>query len=222
MTIDGAFAALVDANPIPDAETYAENRPAPGVFLTATRERDIAMTDTETRVEKNDRSRGGPRNSRNILVGIAAFVAVLVVGVAAWLISSLDEDGSSPVVAAADNPADTIEAYAEANNSGDIEAVMVLFSEESIIVDFPHDPNPNNESEGMDEIRALLLADMSSAAESNAYTISNVEVTGSTVSWDHLYVNNQDQGWCRQGNVAEVQDGKILHWTFATGRIACS
>jgi hypothetical protein len=222
MTIDTAFAALVDANPIPDAETYAENRPAPGVFLTATRERDIAMTDTETTVAKNDRSRGAQQNRRNILVGLTAFVAVLVVGVAAWLISSLDEDGSSPVVAAADNPADTIEAYAEANNSGDIDAVMVLFTEESTIVDFPHDPNPNNESEGLDEIRALLVADMSGSAESDSYTISNVEVTGSTVSWDHLYVNNKRQGFCRQGNVAEVQDGKILHWTFAAGRVACS
>ena len=116
---------------------------------------------------------------------------------------------------------DTIAAYVEAYNAGDIDGVMALFSEESVVSNSPLDPQVDGQSQGLAEIRSLHRADMTSAAGENAYTISNVQVSGNTVSWDHVWVNNVGTEWCAQGHSAVVEDGIILSWTFAGATQRC-
>ena len=58
MTIDAAFAALVEANPIPDARFYAEHSLEPAAFLTATRER---TRDMQTIDQQESRQQGPQR-----------------------------------------------------------------------------------------------------------------------------------------------------------------
>ncbi len=115
------------------------------------------------------------------------------------------------------DPASTIEAYEVEYNAGDIDGVMALFSEDSVITGHPFAAS----STGLTEIRALHVTDMGAAASENAYTISNVEVTGNTVTWDHLWVNNGGEEYCQVGQSVVVEDGIILTWTWPDGDFDC-
>jgi hypothetical protein len=107
-------------------------------------------------------------------------------------------------------PAGTIGAHVAAYNAADIDGVMALFTEESVITGHPFDAS----STGLAEIRALHVTDMAAAASENAYTISNVEVSGNTVTWDHLWVNDVGEEYCQFGQSAVVEEGIILTWTW--------
>lgn len=122
---------------------------------------------------------------------------------------------------APDDPAVTIEAYVEAYNAGDIDGVMALFSDESVVIGSPLDPHPNGESRGLAQIQELHSVDMGSAARENAYTISNVEVSGNTMRWDHVWVNDAGNSFCGTGNSAVVEGGRIVSWTFAPDPSLC-
>ena len=148
------------------------------------------------------RSRFG---SKPVLAGAAAFAAVVLAGAA--LMAVLTEGDTTPIAATAQGPAAIIEAYIEAYNANDIDGVMALFSEESVVIDAPLDPQASGQSRGLRQIRSLHRADMRSAADENAYTISNVEVSGNTVSWDHVWINEDGTEWCAAGHSAMIEDG---------------
>ena len=115
------------------------------------------------------------------------------------------------------DPAMVIEDYIGAYNGGDIDAVMAVFSEDSVVTGHPFVP----EAAGLAAIRALQTQDIESAAVQDAYTISNVEVTGDTVTWDHIWTKRDGVQFCQQGNSAVVKDGKILSWKWSTGGFDC-
>jgi hypothetical protein len=115
--------------------------------------------------------------------------------------------------AAATDPASTIEKYIDEYNSDDIEGVMALFSEESVLVGQPNGNLDGTPVEGLTEIRDLQVRDRAAAAPDNPYTISNVEVTGTTVTWDHAWTGNSNT-WCVSGQSAVVEDGVIVSWTW--------
>lgn len=117
------------------------------------------------------------------------------------------------------DPAATIEAYVTAYNAGDIDGVMALFSEESVVTGHPTEAR--SESTGLAQIRALHVQDIAAAATENSYTISNVEVTGDTVTWDHIWTRNDGDKFCKFGQSAVVQDGTILSWTWPSGGFDC-
>lgn len=165
---------------------------------------------------QHTRSRWG---SRPLLVAAAAFVVVLVAGAALVAVLSLDD--TIPVAGTSDDPAATIEAYVEAYNTGDIDAVMALFSEASEVTGSPLDPRGSRGSRGLSQIRTLHQVDMGAAANEDAYTISNVEVSGNTVSWDHVWVNDNGIEYCAAGHSAVIEDGKIVSWTFASDPELC-
>ena len=116
-----------------------------------------------------------------------------------------------------DDPASVIQAYTAAYNAGDIEAVMTFFSEDSVVTGHPFAA----ESAGLTAIRLVQVADISAAAAENAYTISNMEVTGDTVTWDHVWTNGFGTQFCVQGHRAVIQDGKILTWAWPGGGFDC-
>lgn len=128
-----------------------------------------------------------------------------VLGVAA-LAGCASEDGSEP------DPAAVIEEYESAYNSGDIEAVMAFYTEDSTLIGHPLG---DDLVVGLVAIRDSVKIDMAEAAESDPYEISNVETSGDTVTWDHTWTNRRGQDWCAEGNRAVIADGTILSWTFA-------
>lgn len=156
-----------------------------------------------------------PRRSR--LAGVAAFVAVLFVGAAAFgLITVLGED-DTPAAGPSDDPAATIEAYYAAYNARDLDAVMAVFTEESVMIGHPAAAMAT----GLAAIKAVQVQDLSGAASEDAYTISNVQVTGNTVTWDQVWTSSGGDRYCHNGQHAVVEDGKILTWTWPDSRAAC-
>jgi hypothetical protein len=112
-------------------------------------------------------------------------------------------------------PGATIASYTTAYNSGDIDAVMAVYTENSVVYGHPG----TSEAAGLTAIRTMETADLSAAASTdNPYSISNVEVDGDTVTWDQVWVNYDDNDWCREGQSAVIKDGKILTWTWSSSR----
>jgi hypothetical protein len=110
-----------------------------------------------------------------------------------------------------DDPAEVLEQYVAAYNSGDIDAVMAVYTEDSVVYGHPS----TSEAAGLTAIRTVETADLSAAASTDAYSVSNVEVDGDTVTWDQVWVN-YDGPWCREGQSAVIKDGKILTWTWSS------
>jgi len=81
------------------------------------------------------------------------------------------------------------------------------------------------EAAGLNEIRTLLSEELDEAASENAYVVSNVEVVGGTVTWDHVATSADGDQWCGTGNSAlmkiytpserAVHEAKIISWTVA-------
>ncbi len=144
-----------------------------------------------------------------VLVG-AAVVVLVAVGVSSLLFGSENE----PDVA---GPQATVEGYFAAFNSHDIGAVLEFFTEASRIDDHPKDKpvfRGNRPLIGVTEIRRTLEREMNLAATVDAYAISNVEVSGNTVTWDQALTESDGGRTCAEGHSAIVEDGKILLWEY--------
>ena len=124
-----------------------------------------------------------------------------------------DDDGAP----AADDPAAVVEAYRVAYNAHDVDAVMALFTEDSVVTGSPYAA----ESSGLAEIRAPVAKGIGDAADDEALTISNVEVAGDTVSWDDVWIRNSGQDYCGNGHRAVITDGKIVTWTWPADITRC-
>lgn len=135
--------------------------------------------------------------------------------VAVILLAGCGDDDS--VDSADSDPAGVIEDYRIAYNNGDIDAVMALFSEESVVTGHPF----SSESTGLLAIRNLHLQDIAAAAEEDAYEISNTEVSGDTVTWDHVWTNSAGDEYCISGQSAVIEDGKIVSWTWPDAEADC-
>lgn len=117
-----------------------------------------------------------------------------------------------------DDAGDVLNDYVTAYNSGDIDAVMALFTEESTITGHP----TNSSATGLTAIRALHVEDMSAAADTDAYSISNVQVTGNNVKWDHIWTNSTGNQFCKTGQSTVTEGGKIVLWTWPGGGFNCA
>jgi hypothetical protein len=112
---------------------------------------------------------------------------------------------------AADDPAAVVDQYVAAYNSGDIDAVMAVFTEDSVISGHPF----TSEASGLTAIRGVQGSDIAAGASTDAYSISNVEVDGDTVTWDQVWVNDGGESFCRDGQSAVIKDGTMLTWTWS-------
>jgi hypothetical protein len=117
-----------------------------------------------------------------------------------------------------DEASDVLNDFVAAYNSGDLDAVMVFFTEDSTITGHPMD----SDASGLTAIRSLHVEDMGAAADADAYSISNVQVTGDTVTWDHVWTNSGGSQFCKTGQSAVIEDGKIVSWTWPGGGFGCA
>jgi hypothetical protein len=125
MTVDAAFVALVEANPIPDPRSYAENRLDPAAFLTATRERTKEMQ-TIDQQESEQRTR---RRRWQPLAAVAAFVLVIAIGVVAALTLQGDDDVANVPAPPFETPQEAVDGYYAVLNAGDGAAYFSLFAD---------------------------------------------------------------------------------------------
>jgi hypothetical protein len=125
MTIDAAFAALVEANPIPDPRSYAEHKLEPAAFLTATRERTVNMKtiEPESSPKNKNQRRWQP------LVAVAAAVVIAIGLVTAIALQRNDDDVANVPAPPFETPEQATDAYYAALNAGDGEAYFSLFAD---------------------------------------------------------------------------------------------
>jgi len=148
-------------------------------------------------------------------LGLAAATAVVVIAVVA--IASLT---SSDEPDTAGSPSQTVAAYLAAYNAGDIDEVMALFTDQSVIANLPAlgraGLGENPVLTGLKAIRDFHVTDRAHAAGADPYVFSNVDAVGNAVTWDHTWMSNEGLRGCGEGHEAIVEDGKIVSWTFAT------
>jgi hypothetical protein len=209
---------LADANPVSDPNTFALDMGG------AARLRTIEQgtkTMTETELHSIEPPTAG-RSRRDWLVAAAAAAVILIVGIGTGVMvgQNLDEsptDSAATTSATSMTPAETIEAYVAAYNVGDIDAVMDLFVEDSVVSGHP---GGSGEERGLVAIRELH----GPLDDGDTYAISITNVTGNTVTWDHIWVAFEDGepfSNCVDGHTAVIQDGKILSWTWPTTDFNC-
>ncbi len=151
-------------------------------------------------------------NKKRRLVAVLAGAAVVVL-VAVGMSSLLFGDESDVA-----GPQATVEGYFAAFNSQDIEAVLEFFTEASRIDFHPKDKPVfrgfGEPLRGLTEIRRTLQREMDLTAPVDGYVISNVEVSGNSVTWDHAWTENDGGRTCAEGHSATIEDGKILFWEY--------
>jgi hypothetical protein len=125
MTIDAAFAALVEANPIPDPQSYAEHKLEPAAFLTATRERTVNMKTIEPESSPKNKT----QRRWQPLVAVAAAVVIAIGLVAAIALQGNDDDVANVPAPPFETPEQAVDAYYAALNAGDGEAYFTMFAE---------------------------------------------------------------------------------------------
>ena len=231
---DHVFTLLVESNPVPQIEDLDLVDVGGARYLTTLEQRSSEMTQQD-RIERDNTKKKNPA------LWLVAAAVVVVAGVGVIFMNQGDENPvGSPATSTTATPSTTttapsttttvvpaevaavIEGYIAAYNGGDIGEVMAHFSEDSVITGHPTDLNrARGSSNGLTEIRALHVEDMTAAASEDAYTISNLEVTGTSVTWDHVWVNKQGTEFCKSGQTAVVEDGVILSWTWAGGGFDC-
>jgi hypothetical protein len=116
------------------------------------------------------------------------------------------------------DPAATVDSYIEAYNAADIDLIMTHFTEDSVIIDHPttvfFSLTADGSSNGLAEIRELHVKDL----QGNGYTISNVETSEDTVTWDSVWGDNEG---CVEGQTTVVKDDAMLTWTWGTQLDSC-
>ncbi len=220
------MAILARSNPVPDVddiEVIEHGQPIYFAILeqgsNKMSEVDVSL-DTGPVTELDDKHDIGSDagNGRKVWWLVAA-LAALIIGTIGFLIvqddpQSTAEEPVVPVEAPTD-PASTLDAYIAAYNDKDIDAVMELFTEESVVAGHPY--STTGSETGLEAIRSFQRIDMAAAADEDAYTISNVEVTGNTVTWDHVWFDDQGQRFCKSGMSATVENGKFVLFSFPEG-----
>ena len=139
------------------------------------------------------------------LTTLLALLAFMSLGLAAC---SDDNDGTgSPRDS---DPAEVVEAYVAAYNAQDIDRVMRFFAGDAVLIDGAE------RIEGTEAIRAEELGGFPlHAPGGEAYSISNLAVTGNTATWDNRFEGTAHT-CVGTGNEAVVEGGKIVMWTFAS------
>lgn len=115
-------------------------------------------------------------------------------------------------------PEQVIRSYADAYNANDVDGLTELFAEDALMTGHPFGAH----ADGIDTILNVHAADRAIAAVETPYEISNIEVTGNTVSWDHVWTNRDGSDYCAEGHSAVVEGGKIVLWEFAPNPYLCT
>lgn len=208
ITEDRGLTMLAGANPVPQLDLIDVDFEA-AKYLATLEQRSSEVTQIDTTAKD-----GKQKKKRNATAFLVAAGVVIVAGIG-FLVSNNSD--SADIAGASASPAQVLDDYIAAYNSGDIDGVMALFSEDSVITGHPFSAS----STGLAEIRDLQVRDMVEAASENAYTISNVEVTGDTVTWDHVFTNSGGNEFCQFGQSAVVEDGMMLSWTWPGRSFDC-
>ena len=115
------------------------------------------------------------------------------------------------------DPADVLQAYVDAYNVHDLDGVVAVFAEDAVVTGHPLDGR-NSRATGLEEIRDLESRDMSLSVATDAYEMTDVEVSGNRVSFGHIIHHRSGACFAGAGHSLVVEGDKIVRWDWGTPR----
>lgn len=198
MSADLAFQRLREVNPVPDPSSIRKGDLDAVRFLTSTQERSKDMKAIKP-TEKERRQHA--RRRRGVVVALAVFATVILVGVGIW---ALPLGGSDGDVAA--DPESLLDDFIAAWEDQDVEGAVALFT-----ADAEFDPEPGSPGvTGHEEMRALFAEAMPDFRFAEAYDLQR---DGDLLTFNtRLMARDAADEEC-QRNELTVDSGKIGSWT---------
>ena len=124
-----------------------------------------------------------------------------------------------------DDPASVLADYAEARNSGDVDAAMAFYADDAVVRGHPLDDD--DVATGIDEIRVLQEQNPSVQGSGAGLEYFDIAVSGSTATFTHTFRYGGDgiasggSAGCVGGtdNTATVEDGKITLYVWGNRKL---
>ena len=110
------------------------------------------------------------------------------------------------------SPAEVLADFEEARNSGDIDAVMALYTEDAVVENHP--AADNGISTGVAEIRVLELSALRIQGSTGSIEFIDSVVSGNTVTFKERFHNPAGECFSGGGNEVTVEDGKITRFVW--------
>jgi hypothetical protein len=105
-------------------------------------------------------------------------------------------------------PEAALNTFADGINANSVDDAMAAFAEQSRMIDHPLHPG---ELHGKAEVRRGVTQTVSFArVDPDPYSISDVVVDGDTVSWSYVWINDDDEEFCADGNEIDVNDDGLI------------
>ena len=146
---------------------------------------------------------------RIVLLAALALAGSLVLAACGGGDSGSAAASSPDAVAEESDPAAVVAGYFDAVRARDIEGAIAFFSEDVVI---DRHPFTAGHVEGTDSITSMMRRE-----SGGDYQLSNIQVSGSTITWDHEWSKGSGPSTCTgTGNEAVVEGSKILSWKFAS------
>lgn len=121
------------------------------------------------------------------------------------------------------DPAAVLADYQATINAGDVDALMSLYADDAVVVSHPQDSLSFGDeggepvATGIDEIRLLVINVPNVQRPEDATEFVNVEASGSQVTFDQIWFNDEEDCFGISGNEVTVQNGKITRYVWGTG-----
>lgn len=117
------------------------------------------------------------------------------------------------------DPGKVLQDYQDARNSGDVDALMSLYAEDAVVTGHPLDNDGT--AQGVEEIRRLEAGVPSNQRSEDATEFVDIQVSGSSVTFGHMFFNNISGCVAGGGHKVTVEDGKITHYAWGTSGAPC-
>lgn len=116
-----------------------------------------------------------------------------------------------------DGPAEVLTEYEDARNARDFEAMRALYADDAVITGHPLvDRDPSDAD--VDEILALEEERWRDGARADEQIrFVDVEVSGDTATFVHLFFNDSGDCWSTDSDEITVQDGTITRYAWGLG-----
>ena len=112
------------------------------------------------------------------------------------------------------NPGEVPQDYQDARNSGDVDALISLYTEDAMVTGHPLDDD--GIAQGVEEIRILEQEVPSIQRSEDATEFVDIQVSGSSVTFGQRFFPANGGCLGSSGHEVTVEDGKITYYSWGT------
>jgi len=153
-------------------------------------------------VRKRSRVRRSPVRGVFVVGGLVLATMLIVAACGG------DDDGEQA------DPAGVLANYEDTRNTGDVDALMLLYTDDAVVTDHPLDTDDT--ATGVDEIRPLEGVVPSIRRSENATEYINVESSGNTVTFDMNFHMASGECLGSTGHEVTVDGDKIASFDWGS------